>query len=88
MLGLLAKKLNKIPVLGPINRITGGVLGFTSGIMICFVISYILSLFLSTGIEFGNTIARWMGVGDDNAWSISKVFYEINLIPLIINLFV
>ena len=88
LLGLLAKKLNKIPVLGPINRITGGVLGFTSGIMICFVISYILSLFLSTGIEFGNTIARWMGVGDDNAWSISKVFYEINLIPLIINLFV
>ena len=88
LLSILGKKLNKIPVLGPINRIFGGLLGFTSGIMICFVVSYILSLFLSTGIEFGETISTWMGIGDDGKWTISKVFYEINLIPLIIDLFI
>ena len=88
LLSLIAKKLNKIPVLGPINRIFGGLLGFASGIMICFVVSYILSLFLSTGIEFGNVLSTWMGIGDEGKWTISKVFYEINLIPLIIDLFI
>ena len=50
-----------MPVLGPVNRIFGGVMGLVTGTFICFIICYVLSLGSALNIEFINEIPRIQG---------------------------
>ena len=86
IIGIFTKKLNKVPFVGFVNRLLGGVLGLFIGAVFCFVICYGLSFVFSMGLGFSDTVAAWMGLHDDGVWSISKTFYEMNLIQRLIEM--
>lgn len=85
----LAKGLNKVAILGTVNRLLGAVFGLAQGIVTCSIVCFIISIFASTGMDFAETITNeWMMISDPEVYTISKAFYELNLVQLIINLFI
>ena len=88
LLDAFAKGFNEMPVLGPVNRIFGGVMGLVTGTFICFIICYVLSLVSAFNIEFINEILLSMKLDDPNVWTFSKMVFNNNLIITLIETFI
>lgn len=84
LLGKLVKNINKLPIVGLINHLLGGVLGLAIGLLICFVACYVIQLISSVSGDVGTKLSEMMYLNDDSVWSISKMLYEINFIPKIL----
>lgn len=87
ILGRFAKKINKVPFLGFVNRLLGGVFGLLTGTLTCFIICYCLSFFFSMNLPFGETLSGWLALNDDSVWTLSKALYENNFIQKLIEMY-
>lgn len=82
IIGILVKKVNDLPVIGPINRILGGVLGLFDGFLICMVVCsvFYLIFLLNIGNDgFTSIIANdWFnGLWNSSNWSFSQGLYQL-----------
>lgn len=84
----LTKRINNIPVVGFVNRLAGGLLSLCFGILICSIISYGAGFVISIPGSFSESLSNMMYLNDPNSWSLSKVFFEFNLIGKILELII
>lgn len=85
ILGRLGKKINKIPVVGGLNRILGGIFGLGIGLIICFGVCYGFSFLLSMENDFSTAIREMLAIDQDNVWTFSKLIYQLNFVEKILN---
>lgn len=80
-------KINKIAIIGGLNRLLGAVMGVAIGVVFVSVISYGLNFF--TCIPEVNTfIVGQLKLDDPSSWSIGKMIYEQNFIQQLINMYI
>lgn len=88
----IAKAFNKVPVLGPINRILGAILMVALCYLIIDSLLFGLSNLLMLNVEWLDGVSGWMSytlnLNNDNVFSLSKFMYTNSLTSKIINLFV
>ena len=78
------KNINKVPVLGWVNKLLGAVLGIAAGIIVVAGIGSILAMI--SNIDFmQNILVNILKVplGDDTRWSFAKLFIENDFIKLL-----
>lgn len=80
----LTKGINKIPLIGWINRIGGGLVGAIYGGIIISLVCYALSFFTSMP-QIGSFIVDTLCLADQTKWSIGKMIFEENFIQQFIN---
>lgn len=83
---IATKNFNKIPVVGPINRVLGAVLGLLYSFVIVSVVIYGVSL-LMTISEVKEYFTALLHLNDPEVWSISKWFLNNNFIHKIIQMY-
>lgn len=79
---IFAKKLNHVKVVGPINRILGGVFG----LFVAFVDLSLISgglVALSANADIYAYLDTLLGLSDDTVYSIGKVFYNNNFLEML-----
>ena len=79
---IFAKKLNHVKVVGPINRILGGVFG----LFVAFVDLSLISggvVALSANANIYAYLDTLLGLSDDTVYSIGKVFYNNNFLEML-----
>lgn len=72
-----AKKLNHAKVVGPINRILGGVLGCVIGVFYVALISAAL-VSISSNSNVYDMLEKTLHLSDDSIYTIGKMFYNNN----------
>lgn len=87
-----AKKLNNVPVLGPLNRIAGMVLMLALGYLIIDAALFGLSNLFMMNVQWLDGVSGWMSqtlyLNNDGIFSLSKFMYTNSLTSKIIGLFV
>lgn len=78
----VTKNISNIPVIGPVNRILGGVFGLLEGVLSCFVVAAVFYLVFSINIVNEDVVLNiseiWFGGLDDpNKWSLSQAIYNV-----------
>lgn len=79
---IFAKKLNHVKIIGPINRILGGVFG----LLVAFVDLSLISgglVALSANANVYAYLDALLGLSDDKVYSIGKVFYNNNFLEIL-----
>ena len=70
IIGKMLNNVNRIPLVGGINNILGGVLGLVKAIILLYIAAIVISIIVSfTGGEFQNII--------DNSYAF-RLFYQYN----------
>ena len=84
---LLNKILNallKIPLLGFVNKLAGGVLNAAIGVVVVCFISYGLTMLMTTNEAIATWLTQTMALNDESVTSISKYFYQNNFVAQVI----
>lgn len=79
----LTRKINRVPVLGWLNRTLGAILGVAAGIIVVAGVGSILAMI--SNIDFmQNILVNILKVplGDDTRWSFAKLFLENDFIKM------
>ncbi len=82
----LTRKINRVPVLGWLNRLLGAILGIAAGIIVVAGIGSILAMI--SNIDFmQNILVNILKVplGDDTRWSFAKLFIENDFIKIAVD---
>ncbi len=79
---VLAKKLNHVKVIGPLNRLLGGVFGIAIAFVDISLFSAIL-VSLSGISEFYSFLDGVLFLSDDSIYTIGKMFYNNNFLELL-----
>ena len=85
LLRIFVKKLDEVKPIKKMNHFLGGVVGFVNGLIFVFIALAILTALLlipSLNISIGNIIK----LHDDNAFTIAKWLYNLDIFSLILNL--
>lgn len=78
-----AKKLNNVKVVGPVNRILGGVIGLVIGVFDVVMISALLTAL--SGIEpFYNFLDSVLHLSDGSVYTVGKMIYESNFLGVLL----
>ncbi len=92
LLKRIAKKFNKVPVLGPINRICGLVLMVALAYLIIDALLFGISNLFMLNIQWLDGVSGWMTktlyLNDESVFSLSKFIYTNSLTSKLISLFV
>lgn len=83
---ILTKNLNKIKVVGPINRILGGVLGLAIGLFYVTLASAGLSA-LSGIQQVYEFLDSQLCLSDSNVYTVGKMFYNNNFLQILMGYF-
>lgn len=81
-----AKGVNKIPVIGGLNRILGAVFGLAMGVVFLTVVSYGLN-FVALIPGANEWLVSELRLTDSSSWSFAKMLYEQNVIGTLIQLY-
>lgn len=73
------KGINKVPVLGTVNKLLGGVLGLAVGLIICLVLVSITAAVISVS---GNQLS-WMNISIIDRTYLFSIFYKYNFLQFI-----
>lgn len=76
-------KINEKKVIGPINRLLGGLVSAVFGVFIVCLISYGLTFFAGLSTGLGEWVDKTMKIGEDT-FTISKFVYNHNFIGYLI----
>lgn len=79
--------VEKLPVIGFLNKVFGMVLNGIVGILLICLISYGLTLIIPMDLSISNTLVEVMQLDNPEVTSISKFFYENNFLLAIIAFF-
>lgn len=78
-----AKKLNNVKILGPVNRILGGVIGLVIGVFDVVLISALLTSL--SGIEpVYNFLDSVLYLSDGSVYTVGKMIYENNFLGVLL----
>lgn len=92
LLKRFAKNLNKVPVLGPINRIGGMIVMIALAYLIIDAVLFGLSNLFMMNLQWLDGVSSWMSktlyLNDESIFSLSKFMYTNSLTSKIITLFV
>ena len=81
-----AKGVNKIPVVGLVNRLLGAVFGLAMGVVFLIVVSYGLN-FVALIPGANEWLVSELRLTDSSSWSFAKMLYEQNVIGTLIQLY-
>ena len=81
-----AKEVNKIPVVGLVNRLLGAVFGLAMGVVFLIVVSYGLN-FVALIPGANEWLVSELRLTDSSSWSFAKMLYEQNVIGTLIQLY-
>lgn len=81
-----AKGVNKIPVVGLVNRLLGAVFGLAMGVVFLTVVSYGLN-FVALIPGANEWLVSELRLTDSSSWSFAKMLYEQNVIGTLIQLY-
>ena len=81
-----AKGVNKIPVVGLVNRLLGAVFGLAIGVVFLIVVSYGLN-FVALIPGANEWLVSELRLSDSSSWSFAKMLYEQNVIGTLIQLY-
>ena len=81
-----AKGVNKIPVVGLVNRLLGAVFGLAIGVVFLIVVSYGLN-FVALIPGANEWLVSELRLTDSSSWSFAKMLYEQNVIGTLIQLY-
>ena len=81
-----AKGVNKIPVVGLVNRLLGAVFGLAMGVVFLIVASYGLN-FVALIPGANEWLVSELRLTDSSSWSFAKMLYEQNVIGTLIQLY-
>ena len=73
------KGINKVPVIGMVNKLLGGILGLGVGLMICLVLVSVVAAVISVT---GNQL-QWMNISIIDKTYLFTYFYKYNLLQFI-----
>lgn len=83
----LAKKVNKIPLIGFINRLGGAIMGGVVGIFFLTIFCFIISLCIQLPGSFSVKLTELFSLNSDS-FSFAKWLYELHLFEHILQLFI
>lgn len=81
-----AKGVNKLPVVGLVNRLLGAVFGLAMGVVFLIVVSYGLN-FVALIPGANEWLVSELRLTDSSSWSFAKMLYEQNVIGTLIQLY-
>lgn len=81
----VTKEFNDIAIIGPINRIVGGVIGLAFAFFICVGTCFIINILMSISPSINNFFVGIMNLDQDNIWSISKAIFQLDLFGKILS---
>jgi uncharacterized membrane protein required for colicin V production len=84
LLKKVAGALNKVPVVGWVNRLLGALFGVAIGFVYVCVFSYGMTFFVGFP-TVGGWITSQLRLTDDTMWSVGKMLYEQNFVGKLYN---
>ena len=84
LLNKILNSLIKIPLIGMLNSLAGGVINAAIGVVVVCLISYGISFLIPVNETLGTWLTNTMALNDDSVTSISKYLYQNNYIAKII----
>lgn len=81
----VTKEFNDIAIIGPINRVIGGIVGLAFAFFICVAICFIIKTLMSINPNINDFFTNLINLDQDNIWSISKAIFNLDLFGKILS---